>query len=358
MKPYFSIVMPAYNAEEYIAAAIESIQKQKFTDWELLIIDDCSKDKTAEIVKEYAFNDTRLKLIRHKQNLGVSKARNRGIQEATGNYLWFIDSDDKAEENLLLRVFDSLQKNCAQLVIFGLVEEYYDENDQFLYEHKVSHKEAYYADKEGLRKEFIYLEQETLYGYPWNKVYNLDYLKSLNLFFADYKSAKFIEDITFNIAYCMDIESLNILDCCLYRYGKRIKGNLTNEFVPEYYEFHKRRIELLLEQFRYWQIDNVEVLQILGSLYARYILSALQRNCDKRSGMKHAERYKWCRGLFGQGLFNQLIPIARARDSKALAILLVFLRWKRTMICLAFGRAVYIVKCIFPQVYSKVKSER
>lgn len=358
MRPYFSIVMPAFNAEKYIAAAIESIQKQKFKDWELLVIDDFSQDQTVQIVEKYLDMDDRIRLIRHEKNQGVSEARNRGIQEAKGEYLWFVDADDKAEDNLLLRVFDSLQKNRAQLVIFGLVEEYYDEKNQFLYEHSISHKEGYYSSQEELRKEFIYLEQETLYGYPWNKIYDLEYLKKLRLQFADYRTAKFIEDITFNVEYCMDIESLNILDFCPYRYGKRIQGNLTNEFVPEYFEFHRKRIEILLDQFRYWKMDSVEVLQILGSLYARYILSALQRNCDKRSGMSHAERYKWLRALFGEGLFNQLIPIARARDSRALSLLLVFLRWKRTMICLAFGRAVHIVKQVFPQVYSKIKSER
>lgn len=358
MKPFFSIVMPAYNAEKYIGESIESIQKQKFQDWELLIIEDCSTDKTRRVIEKYAGGDKRIHVFEQELNQGVSQARNRGILEAAGEYLWFADADDTVEDNLLLRVYDSLLKNRAQLVIFGLVEEYYDEKNHFLYAHPVSHKEGYYTDKQRLRQEFIYLEQKTLYGYPWNKVYNLACLKKLRLQFADYKTTKFIEDITFNIEFCMDIESLNILEFCPYHYGKRIKDNLTNEFVAQYYELHKKRIELLLEQFQYWEIDNKEVLGILGSLYARYILSTLQRNCDKRSKMNHAERYKWCRGLFAQGLFNRLIPVAKSRDSKALSLLLVFLRWKKTMICLVYGRVVHIVKRIFPKVYSRVKSER
>lgn len=358
MKPFFSIVMPAYNAEKYIGLSIKSIQEQKFQDWEMLIIEDCSKDKTLAIIEQFAGEDSRIRVLSQDRNRGVSAARNWGIGEATGEYLWFVDADDTVENNLLLRVYDSLQKNRAQLVIFGLIEEYYDEKGRFLYRRPVSHGEGYYVDTARLRQEFIYLEQETLYGYPWNKVYNLSYLKKLRIQFADYETAKFIEDISFNIEFCMDIESLNILDFCPYHYAKRVGNNLTHEFVPQYYELHKNRIELLLEQFQYWGMDNSEVLSILGSLYARYILSSLQQNCDPRSRLNHAERYKWCRRLFAQGLFNRLIPAARAKDSRVLSLLLMFLRWKKSVICLGFGRIVYIVKRIFPQIYSKMKSGR
>lgn len=357
-KPFFSIVMPAYNAQTYIKTAVESIQRQQFTDWELIIIDDCSTDDTQKFIRNIMTADPRIRLFTHTQNFGVSEARNRGICEAAGEYLWFVDADDRAEEDLLQKVYESLQHNRAQFVLFGLVEEYYDGKDQFLYSHQISHKEGCFTDKESLRKEFIYLEQETLYGYPWNKIYDLSYLKGLRLKFQDYKTAKFIEDITFNIRYCMDIESMNILSVCPYHYGKRVKENLTNQFEPDYFKFHKKRIEILLEQFQYWNMDTAEVREILGALYGRYILSALERNCDKRSKMNHSERYKWCRALFCQGLFNELIPAAKASDSKALEILLFFLRWKRSIMCLAYGRAVHIVRNRLPMIYSKIKSER
>lgn len=360
MKPYFSIVMPAYHAEEYIREAIKGIQRQTYLNWELIIINDASKDRTKEVIEEFAKEDVRIRLINHDENLGVSKARNRGIEEAAGTYLWFVDADDYVETNLLELVVLAQKKNQAKLVMFGHVEEYYDEKGNYVYSNPIFYqdRDCYYKDAESLRKEIIYLEQKTMYGYAWNKIYEIQYLKERRLLFEDYKKAKFIEDILFNITYCMDIDSMNVLSACPYHYGKRTKDNLTNEFAADYFKFHQKRIESLLEQFRYWNMDTHEVRRVLGSLYARYILSALQRNCDKRSGMNHVARYKWCKGLFSKGLFNELVPEARVKDSKVLALLLVFLRWKKVVICLAYGRAVHIVKSKLPMICTKVKSKR
>ena len=124
-RPFFSIVMPAYQAEKYLGNAIEGILAQSFSDWELLVVEDCSKDKTLEIAQKFQSADKRIKVIHREKNAGVSEARNLGIEKARGEYLWFTDADDKAEGDLLEKVHNSLQKNRAQLVVFGLVEEYY-----------------------------------------------------------------------------------------------------------------------------------------------------------------------------------------------------------------------------------------
>jgi len=89
--PIVSIIVPAYNAEKYITETIQSVLDQTFTDWELLVIDDGSKDSTAKIVK--SFSDTRIILIQ-QENGGVSSARNRGIDISKGKYITFLDADD------------------------------------------------------------------------------------------------------------------------------------------------------------------------------------------------------------------------------------------------------------------------
>ncbi len=87
-----SVIMPAYNAEQYIAAAIESVLSQEVS-LELLVIDDCSADHTAEIVESYA-DGTNVILLRNEQNQGVAESRNRGIRRASGKYVAFLDADD------------------------------------------------------------------------------------------------------------------------------------------------------------------------------------------------------------------------------------------------------------------------
>lgn len=93
-KTLVSIIMPCYNSSRFIAECIESVQNQTYKDWELLIVDDCSSDNSIEIIKRYAKQDKRIKLLTKSQNSGAGVARNLAIKRAQGTYLAFIDSDD------------------------------------------------------------------------------------------------------------------------------------------------------------------------------------------------------------------------------------------------------------------------
>ncbi|MBQ1281644.1 MAG: glycosyltransferase family 2 protein [Oscillospiraceae bacterium] len=105
--PVVSVVMPAYNAEKYIAQSIRSVLEQTYRDFELIIVDDCSKDNTAEIIKTMAQQDDRIVFLPAEKNMGVSAARNRAVAHASGQWIAFLDSDDlwaptKLEKQLAL----------------------------------------------------------------------------------------------------------------------------------------------------------------------------------------------------------------------------------------------------------------
>ncbi|MBO5461462.1 MAG: glycosyltransferase family 2 protein, partial [Ruminococcus sp.] len=93
MNPTVSIIVPVYNAEEYLRRCVDSILTQEYTDFELILVDDGSKDNSPSICDEYAKNDSRVHVI-HKENTGVSDTRNLAISMACGTYLQFLDSDD------------------------------------------------------------------------------------------------------------------------------------------------------------------------------------------------------------------------------------------------------------------------
>ena len=95
-----SIITPVYNAEKYLRCCIDSIIAQTFTDFELLLIDDGSKDKSGAICDEYAAKDARIRVF-HKENGGVSSARNLGLDNAKGEWITFIDSDDWVKQDYL-----------------------------------------------------------------------------------------------------------------------------------------------------------------------------------------------------------------------------------------------------------------
>ena len=119
--PMVSVIVPVYKVERYIRKCIDSILKQSFTDFELILVDDGSPDKCGKICDEYAAKDKRIKVI-HKKNGGLSDARNAGLDYATGGYICFIDSDDWIHKDLLKDNLERLVSENADVIIFNYVE--------------------------------------------------------------------------------------------------------------------------------------------------------------------------------------------------------------------------------------------
>lgn len=111
MSDLVSIIMPVYNVEKYIKNTILCIQKQTYENWELIMVDDNSSDSSCKIIQQFIDNDSRIKLIRSKENRGAAVSRNIGIKQAKGRYLSFLDSDDLWKENKLTKQLEFMEKN-------------------------------------------------------------------------------------------------------------------------------------------------------------------------------------------------------------------------------------------------------
>ena len=114
--PKISIIVPVYKAETYLHRCVDSILAQTFTDWELLLIDDGSPDRSGEICDEYAKKDSRVRVI-HKENGGVSSARQRGLDESIGEYTIHADPDDWVEPTMLEELYNKAKEEDVDMVI-------------------------------------------------------------------------------------------------------------------------------------------------------------------------------------------------------------------------------------------------
>lgn len=114
-----SIVVPVYNAEKYLEETVESVRRQTYENWELLLVDDCSSDKSAEVMKRLAERDARIRPVFQPQNGGAAKARNRGIREAEGGYIAFLDADDIWKPEKLEKELAFLREKDAAFVFSG-----------------------------------------------------------------------------------------------------------------------------------------------------------------------------------------------------------------------------------------------
>ena len=114
-QPKVTVIMPAYNASHFIDAAIRSVMAQTVDDWELLVIDDGSRDDTCKIVEGLAAEDSRVKLLRNEKNMGVANTRNRGLSLCRGKFVAFLDSDDIWLPEKLQKQLDLLDSTGADL---------------------------------------------------------------------------------------------------------------------------------------------------------------------------------------------------------------------------------------------------
>ena len=113
-----SVVMPAYNAARYIEASISSVQAQSFSDWELLVIDDASNDETLKILERMSGKESRIRVLRNESNRGVAESRNRGVLEAKGEWIAFLDSDDLWRADKLEKQLGLIDTNSQCDMVF------------------------------------------------------------------------------------------------------------------------------------------------------------------------------------------------------------------------------------------------
>ena len=346
--------MPVYNVEKYLPAAIESVLHQSFNDLELILVDDHSTDGSNAICDDYAQKDKRILTVHLEKNGGLSNARNCGLRHAAGKYVTFMDSDDYIDNNLCSAVYLSLKKSHAQIILFGIEEDYYDHYGCYQYSNKIITKKKIYDNPISIHQDIIELEEKSLYGYVWNKFYSISYLKKYNYRF---QSTSLIEDIQFNISAFSTLTSFEVLDIAPYHYAKRPGNSLTHKFIPDYFKRNEERVQMLFYQYQSWNMLTHEVRARLAKIYTRYVFSALERNRDPRSHMTHRQQKEWLTDLFQSDLYQDLIPYIQIKGNIS-GLMAFLLRHKMSASCLKISAVLAFVKTKFPVLFSRMKRIR
>lgn len=213
-EPEISVIVPVYNAEKYLERCIESVLRQTYKDFELILVNDGSKDSSLVICREYERADERIKVI-DKPNGGVSSARNAGIDNARGKMLTFIDSDDYLSDNFLelFGDFESIDI-CSQ----GAVIEYQDRPDK-IDRHTVGGKCS--------KTQFLEEMYKTLFTTPWAKLYSAKIIKDNNLRFDE--NFSYAEDRLFNAAFFNKCETYRLSKGIGYHYTHDNPSALTKK---------------------------------------------------------------------------------------------------------------------------------
>lgn len=201
MKDKISIIVPFYNSAKTIERCIQSILNQTYQNYEVILVSDGGDDGSEEIVKKYLEKDSRLRLI-NKGHGGVSRARNLGLEVASGDYIEFLDSDDHWEPNILQRMIETSKKNDADIVVCAFKHP--------SLRNYLGNKVLDTTSKEGLMK---YYQTTFAAVVPWNKLYKREVIKTL---FDEEVSV--CEDDLFNLANMFNTKKIVGIDDVLYHY--------------------------------------------------------------------------------------------------------------------------------------------
>lgn len=220
-----SIICPAYNAERTIGKLIDSIVSQKYNNYELIVLNDGSKDNTYNIISEYAKKYDNVIAI-DKHNTGVGDTRNEGLKIAKGKYIAFADADDYYSDDFFEKIIPEIQKEDFELLVFNAKVMNYDEYMHDLIPKK--YKQGSFIEKDGVKK---YLHGEFCHKIgngPWNKVYVNKIIKDNKLGYEQNKKRG--QDLLFNILYVSKVISYKYIDEKLYYYGLNMNTVTTTAY--------------------------------------------------------------------------------------------------------------------------------
>lgn len=275
-----SVIVPVYNVEDFIRECIESILSQTFCDFELILVDDGSYDRSGKICDEYSKRDVRVKVF-HKKNEGVSCARNFGIKHATGEWICFVDSDDYIDVNHLEAFFYNYKKG-DDLLMCGHVCHYTEMSTT---------KTETFSIPYTLNKidDIIYdSEENNIINSPVCKLFKHSIIMEHGLLFDT--NTSYGEDHLFVLSYCMYVENISFTKKTTYHYIHRRRLSLTNAYTNSdryvYYFIQLVKIYSKLITSHNWFTLRKKIPKIISGHGVMAVISIFKD--DRDTNAKHA----------------------------------------------------------------------
>lgn len=275
--PLISIIIPVYNSEKTLNRCVNSILNQTFMDWELLLVDDGSTDKSGKICDQYALKDFRIQVF-HKKNGGVSSARNTGLDYAIGSWITFVDSDDFIDATFL----DTLIRlQSSDLCISGI---------QFINNETILLPPEEYIKIENVA-ELDNLLNKLYFTAPWGKVYKNEIIQKNNIRFNI--NLKIGEDTDLVLKYLLYINDIRLISKPLYHFFNDEKGKITkytltaDEFITHTISI-KTNLTALCRKLNYtFPITNSVLMKYYSHLFYVYLMSIPSYTTFKKEAWKY-----------------------------------------------------------------------
>lgn len=351
MKPEISVIMPVYKVEKYVARALESMLRQTFENYEYIIVDDGSPDKSAEIVMRYALLDPRIHLIR-QQNAGAPAARNRALKMARGKYVYFMDSDDWAEPTMLEDMYALAEAHQLQEVVAGFyIDTYYDESRYV--SACLSQPDQIFETKQDFRKNAYRLFDHNLLYSPWNKMFLTEYLRENHIEFPD----TFWDDLPFNLDAVRNVERLGVIEKQYYHFIRARSESETARYREEMYEKREEEHGWMLRLYGEWQIDDEASMEMIYRRYVERVLGCVENMASPECALGLGEKLRRTRKMICGSEVKRALKLSKPR-STMMRLMLIPVRMRCAALTYLEGMVIAKVRRSNTRVYALLKASR
>ncbi len=346
-----SVIMPVYGVEKFVGKAIESIQAQTLSEWELFAVDDGTKDRSGEICDEYAANDPRIKVI-HKENGGAPSARNVAIPQAKGKYMYFMDSDDWAEPTMLQDMYDLAEENNAQYVVTGYFIDTYHSDTEYTTQ-ELSQPSQVFSSQQEFRENAYRLFDKNLLYTPWNKLFLSSYIHENELLFPN----TFWDDFPFNLSVIKGVERVAVSDNKYYHFMRARAESETAKYRPEMYAKREEEHGWMTDLYKNWGIDDENSREFLARRYIERFIGCVENITNPGCTLSSKEKRAEIKKMLKNPNVKWSLQNARA-NSTYMKIMLIPYKINSTSLVYLESKTITFVKRRFTKLFTKLKAGR
>lgn len=352
-KPLVSIIMPAYNVAPYVCRAVESIQHQSLTDFELLVVDDGSTDRTGAILDSLAERDVRITVF-HTKNGGAPAARNFALSHAHGTYVMFFDADDWAETRMLADMVAFASAGELELVIAGFyIDTYYGRDNEHTTEIK-NYPTQVFANQTAFRTEAYALFDNNLLYTPWNKLFLRERIEALQLRFRD----TFWDDFPFVLDYIRDVEKVGVMAQPYYHFIRARQESETSRWRKEMYEKREEEHEWMCELYKHWRLESdPKSIEMIQRRYIERLIGCIENVCNPACTLTKKEKLAEIKRMISTPRAQKAVLLARPK-SRMMSCMLMPIRMKSEHLALREGSVISFVKRKCTRTFALLKSRR
>lgn len=268
--PLVSVIIPIYNVRRFIERGLKNVFAQSCQDFEILLSDDGSTDGSYEECLEWTLKDSRIRVL-HQENKGAGAARNHGINEARGEFIYFFDIDDEICPNLLEYCVKIMNEKDVDFICFG-----YD-NVETTFKSKVTVSFPETLITSNLELKNLYVDQFVMKvnGFPWNKFYRKTFLDKHNL---RYEDQRIQQDEVFNLKCYRYLERVFLSPEVLYTYYVYEKGNTRSRFIPDRFDIYKSVRKHFEELKDFWSLNDIRFNDYLEKRFYTSVMQCMSFN--------------------------------------------------------------------------------